>query len=60
MTCAEGVLSNTAAVSGGLSEVMVRAAVGSNSGGNYLNGHIKRLTYYPVRAADSQLEDLTS
>ena len=25
-----------------------------------LNGHIKRLIYYPVRAADSQLEDLTS
>ncbi len=60
VTCAEGVLSNTAAVSSGLSEVMVRAVVGSNSTGNYLNGRIKRLAYFNTRLPDATLQSITS
>lgn len=58
LTCANGTLSSTA-VPTALSETMVRARVGSN-GGNYLNGHIKRLSYFPTRLPDATLQSITS
>ena len=40
----------------------VRLDIGNNnqSTGNYLNGHIKRLTYYPTRLSNSTLQALTT
>ena len=33
--------------------------VGSSGSGNYLNGHISQLTYYPKRLTNTQLQNLT-
>jgi hypothetical protein len=37
-----------------------RIYIGSRAGGQYLNGHISRLTYYPTRLSDTILQSLTS
>lgn len=34
--------------------------VGSRVSDGYLNGHIKRLTYFPMRKTDAQLQELTA
>ena len=60
ITCVQGVLSGTGTVSSGLSEIMVRAAIGSNFSGNHLNGHIKRLAYFPVRLPNATLQNITA
>jgi len=42
--------------------VVNRLSMGANSAGNaeFLNGHIRRITYYPVRLSDLQLQALTA
>lgn len=50
--------------SGAVSSNMVRLNLGSSawdtSGGNSINGHICRITYYPRRLTDAELQALTS
>jgi hypothetical protein len=50
----------TSAVSQGIGDGMVQMLIGHTAGpGQIQNGHIKRLTYWPVRQADSTLEVIT-
>ncbi|UUE95347.1 phage head spike fiber domain-containing protein [Comamonas thiooxydans] len=51
-----GVYKNT---SGGVPKSVDRLLIGSY-GGIYQNGHIKRISYYPVHLSDAQLQRLTS
>ena len=39
---------------------ITEVSLGSNNGGNALNGHIQRFTYYPVGVSNNQLRNLTS
>ena len=39
---------------------ITEVSIGSQSGGNALNGHIKKLIYYPTRLTNAQLQSLTS
>ena len=49
--------------SGAVSSNMVRLSLGSSawdtSGGNSINGHLRRITYYPRRLTDAELQALT-
>ncbi len=37
-----------------------RLRIGSNQAGNYLNGHIARLRYYPTRLTNAKLQELST
>lgn len=37
-----------------------RLRIGSNQAGNYLNGHIARLRYYPIRLTNAKLQELST
>ena len=54
-----GVLTSDAGTSN--SGTKTRLAIGyrGSDSGNYINGHIKRLTYYPKSLSNSQLQNLT-
>lgn len=51
-----GTTSNNAFIRSGSNS----AYLGRSGGGNYLNGHLSRLTYYPYRLADATLQTITS
>ena len=59
ITCADGTLSNERNVVTADLNTLTRAQIGQN-GSNYLNGHIKRLTYFNTRLSDDKLKSITA
>lgn len=45
--------------SGTVSSSLTQLAIGSRTNNRYLNGHIRRLTYWPTKLSDAQLERIT-
>jgi hypothetical protein len=45
--------------SGTVPVAITQLSLGSGSGTNYLNGHLRNITYYPTRLTDAQLQALT-
>lgn len=45
--------------SGTVSSSLTQLAIGSRTNDRYLNGHIRRLTYWPTKLSDAQLERIT-
>jgi len=45
---------------GALPASLARMSIGSLFGVNFINGHLQRITYYPQRLTNSQLQALTS
>jgi hypothetical protein len=54
-----GVLPNSEDISGTI-PVVTQLQIGNEFSSNFLNGHIKRIAYYPVRIQNNQLQALTS
>jgi hypothetical protein len=52
------VISNTGTYSS--IQPMTRATIGFISGGNYLNGTVKKVAYYPLRLQNAELQGLTT
>ena len=57
ITCLNSSLSSTGTT--GTQVALNEAHIGWNHSGNYLNGHIKQLRYYPERLTNTQLQNLT-
>ena len=57
ITCLNSSLSSTGTT--GTQVALNEAHIGWNHSGNYLNGHIKQLIYYPARISDIKLEQMT-
>jgi hypothetical protein len=49
----------TTSTSGALPASITRLELGGNSGFNYLNGYLRRITYYPRRLTNLELQTIT-
>jgi len=47
-------------VSGSIPSGINTLGIGQRLGGTYLNGHLRRITYYPIKLSSAQLQALTS
>ena len=50
----------TTSTSGALPTSITRLELGGNGGFNYLNGYLRRITYYPRRLSNAELQTITT